>query len=44
MNISVKNCLLLKARIDIAVPVLYILIWDQKLLKKSVNLILPQQN
>ena len=34
MNISVKNCLLLKARIDIAVPALYILIWDQRLLKK----------
>ena len=35
MNIFVKNCLLLRARIDIAVPVLYILIWDLKLLKKN---------
>ena len=34
-----KNCFLLKARIDIAVPVLYILFWDLKLLKKTVGLI-----
>ena len=36
MNISVKNCLLLRAPIDIAV--LYFLNWDLKLLKKTVSL------
>ena len=39
MNISVKNCLLVKTRIDVAKPALYILIWDLKLLKKTVSLI-----
>ena len=39
MNISPKNCVLLKTIIDIAVPALYILIWDLKLLKKTVSLI-----
>ena len=35
MNISVKNCLLLKARIDIAVPVLYFFNLGSEIIKEN---------